>query len=175
LEQDKNELEHRLTNAFKYIGSVNIQIEEIKSTLSDIKKYPENKKDFKYIFQYLSEKVLSIIDADWVLIRIIEISTYKTLREHCATRGRAVLLKYQISNKEIMSDKLPKDFSLVNSTAKNFTISTCCVIPKPKLTEEQTVMTKAVINQLEMLFLIFASSYYKNSRITHQTKGNNKI
>ena len=65
LRQDKGALENRLTEAFKYIGTVNIQIQEIKSVFSDVRKFPENKKDFGYILQFLADRILSMVNVRW--------------------------------------------------------------------------------------------------------------
>ena len=63
LTKDKGALENRLTEAFKYIGTVNIQVQEIKSVFSDIRKFPENKKDFGYILQFIAQRTLSMVNA----------------------------------------------------------------------------------------------------------------
>ena len=54
----KADVESRLSDAFKYIGAVNVQVEEIQSLFSSLKKYPKDKKDFKNSFRFLAEKAL---------------------------------------------------------------------------------------------------------------------
>jgi hypothetical protein len=163
LKQDKEALENRLTEAFKYIGTVNIQIQEIKSVFSDIRKFPENKKDFGYILQFLADRTLSMVNADWVLFRIIDTKNLDSLGEYSETHGKAVLLKYKISNRILVSNEKLKGFTVVGSGYENFYIKTFCVIPKAELSSDHKVFIKAVVNQLEMLFLIFTSVYYRDS------------
>ncbi len=55
LDSEKSIIEKRLMNAFKHIGSVNVLIDEVRSAFSEIKKYPENKQDFKYILQFIPD------------------------------------------------------------------------------------------------------------------------
>lgn len=164
LEQDKNSLEERLDDAFKYIGKVNIQIQEIKSVFSGIEKYPARQQDIKYIFEYLSFKILSIVDVDWVLLRIVDLSKAETLREFCAVRGGGNSPQWNISNKELLKNKLQGEYQLLKSTQNNLNLKAFCVFPKNNFSEDQKVLIGAIIGQLEMLFIIFTSLYYKNSR-----------
>lgn len=164
LKQDKVDLETRLAEAFKYIGTVNIQIQQIRSVFSDIRKFPESKKDFRYILQFLADRALSMVKAEWVLFRIIDTQNLDTLREYSGKRGNAILLKYKISNRELASNEKLEGFTVVGSGQENFHIKTFCIIPKARLSNDNKVFIKAIVNQLEMLFLIFSSIYYRDSR-----------
>ena len=164
LEHKKESLEEKLIEAFKYIGAVNVQINTIRSAFADLNKYPENKKDYKYIMQFFAQKILGIIDAEWVLLKIIDMKDNKTLREHVEVRGGAALLKYSFANKDLVNGKIPSDYSIVRSSQENFTIKTICLLPTKKISKEIKVVIQAIVNQLEMLFLIFASRHYKNIR-----------
>jgi Ca2+/Na+ antiporter len=165
LKQDKGALESRLSEAFKYIGTVNIQIEEIKSVFSEIRKFPENKKDFQNILQFLTERILSMVNAEWVIFRIIRTEDFDTLSENSETRGNAILLKHKISNRALASNEKFEGLTVVGSTQENFRIKTFCILPKEKLSSEGEIFIRAIVNQLEMLFIIFTSTYYKNSHV----------
>ena len=165
LKQDKGVLENRLSEAFRYIGTVNIQIEEIKSVFSEIRKFPENKKDFQNILEYLAERTLSMVNAEWVIFRIIRTEDLDTLSENSETRGNAILLKHKISNRALASNEKFEGLTVVGSTQENFRIKTFCILPKDKLSSESKVFITAIVNQLEMLFIIFTSIYYKNGRV----------
>jgi len=162
LKADKDGVENRLLDAFKYIGAINVQIQEIKAVFSSEKKYPENKKDFKNILTFLAQKTLGIVNADWLIFRIIDASNLKTLREHHETRGNTLLLKHEIGNKDLVSNGSLDGFSVVQSNQESFNIKVFCVIPSDHLQEEQKILVKAIVNELNMLFLIFNSQYYKN-------------
>lgn len=163
LRQKKAALENRLAEAFKYIGTVNIQIQEIKSVFSDIQKFPENKKDFAHILQFLADRSLSMVNAAWVLFRIIDTRNLHSLSEYSEMRGNPVLLKCKISNRMLVSNEKLEGFTVVGSGQENFHIKTFCIIPKAKLSSDDKIFIRAVVNQLEMLFLIFTSIYYRES------------
>jgi DNA gyrase/topoisomerase IV subunit A len=165
LKQDKGALESRLSEAFRYIGTVNIQIEEIKSVFSDIRNFPETEKDFHNVLQFLAERTLSMVNAEWVLFRIIDMRSLSTLSEYSETRGKVVPLNHKISNKELASNEKFKGLTIVESGQGNFRIKTFCILPKEKLSSEGKTFIRAIVNQLEMLFVIFTSTYYKNSHV----------
>ena len=160
--KDKDTLENRLAEAFNYIGTINIQIKEIKSVFSDVQKFPESKKDFSVILQFLADRTLCV-NTEWVLFRIIDTKSLDSLGEYSKVRGNSVFPRPKISNKALVQNEELKEFTVVESGHENFYIKTFCIIPKIKLSNDSQVFIKAVVNQLEMLFLIFTSIYYKDS------------
>jgi len=165
LKRDKGALENRLSEAFSYIGNVNIQIEEIRSVFSDIRRFPESKRDFRTILQFLAQRVLCMVNTEGVLFRIIDTHNLVTLREHSESRGNTVLLNYKISNTYLASNERLEGLTIVGSVQENFHIKTFCIIQKEGLSKDQKVFISAVVNQLEMLFIIFTSIYYKNGHV----------
>jgi len=159
----KADVESRLSDAFKYIGAVNVQVKEIQSLFSSLKKYPKDKKDFKNSFRFLAEKVLCVVNVDWVIFRIINVDSLRTVREYSETRGKAVLLKNNISNKSIVTTEAIDGFSIVSSDQSNLTIKVFCIIPSEALTTTQKNLIKTIVNALEMLFIVFTSQYYRKS------------
>jgi len=163
-EQNKKDMETRLTEAFRYIGAVNVQIQEIKNVFSHLDRYPENKQDIKYIFEYMAGNILGIIDVDWVLLRIINLPDFNTLREHCGTRSSAVMLKHQIHNKNLIKNNADDDYMALTSDQTNLNIKAFVIFPRTKITENQKILIKAIVNQLEMLFIIFAFNHNQRGR-----------
>lgn len=157
----KADLEDKLNDAFCYIGAVNVQLLEIKSVFTAQKKYPENKKDFKNIQSLFARRALGIANVDWVVFRIIKPDTLRTLQEHSETRGRKILLKRHISNRAIACNEVIAGCSAVCSEQENLTIKAFCILPNENLTENQKILIRAIVNELEMLFIIFNSEYYR--------------
>jgi len=145
------DLENKLNDAFCYIGAVNVQLLEIKSVLTAQKRYPENKRDFKHIQSVFARRALGIANVDWVMFRIIKPDTLRTLQEHSETRGDGIA-----------------GCSVVCSEQENLTIKACCILPIENLTENQKILIGAIVNELEMLFIIFSSEYY---RVDYLKKG----
>lgn len=162
------DLENKLNDAFCYIGAVNVQLLEIKSVFTAQKRYPENKRDFKHIQSVFARRALGIANVDWVMFRIIKPDTLRTLQEHSETRGNTILLKRQISNRAIAGNEVIAGCSVVCSEQENLTIKAFCILPIENLTENQKILIGAIVNELEMLFIIFSSEYY---RVDYLKKG----
>ena len=162
LATSKSNLESRLDDAFKYIGEVNVQLLEIRSAFSALKKYPENQKDFARILCFFAQKVLGIVNADWVMFRIVNKENLRTLREYSEARAtRTISLKHCISNRALVGNKTVDTYSVVASDQENLTIKVFCVLPTEKLTANQHPLIKAIVTEIEMLFIILTSQYYR--------------
>ncbi len=161
INKDNKELESRLNDAFKYIGAVNVQIQEIRDIFTKLKKYPEDKKEFREILNFLAQKALGIVNADWVMFRIINVGNSQILREHVEARGKAVLLKSQIEVRDLLDNRPINNCSVISTESKELNFRVFCIFPSAKLSDNQVVLIKAIVNQLEMLFLIFNSAYIK--------------
>lgn len=166
LKSGKIELEKRLEETFAHIGQINLQISQIRSIFSDIKEYPENRKDMIYTLEYFSKKILSSVNADWVQLKIISLFNLKTLETYFISRGNDVLKTPRIFNRDIIDNTHDtKEFIVVTSDQQNLNLKTICILPnKKKITREQVAIIKAVVSRLELIYLIFSSHYYKDSR-----------
>ncbi len=161
VEKKKRSADEKLEESFKYIGSVNLQIQAIKDVMTGTGVYPHDKHEMKYILNFLGAKALSIVSADWILIRIIDMENMRTLREYIKTRGSAAVMKHTVSNRELVEEGKIDDCEVVSAHKTNFAIKAFIVFPDSKLTEEQKIMLSAIAMQLEMLFIIFKSQHYK--------------
>ncbi|MGW8209502.1 MAG: hypothetical protein ACWGO2_10880 [Syntrophobacteria bacterium] len=159
----KSNLEEKLNEAFGYIGEVNVQVQEIRAVFSALRKYPENKNDFKNILAFFGKRVLGIVNVGWVTFRIIDPDNFRTLHEHWETRGSAVALNHGISNKAIVNNAAIHGCSVVGSRYENLRIKVFCILPIEKLAVHQRILVEAIVNNLEMLFVIFTSEHYRES------------
>lgn len=151
-------LEERLQETFKYIGSVNLQMAEMKESFSNFKKYPESKKDIKTAFNYFAEKILSIINVDWVILRIIDTNTMHSLRDERYTRNNQKVEFNKFDNAEIIKEKYKQDsVQIIRSNQSGFYLKTCAILPGQLKNKDQEFFVQSMINQLEMLFVIFSS------------------
>jgi hypothetical protein len=160
---DRCDLEDRLEEAFKYIGQVNVQLQEIRSVFSGLKTYPQSRNDLRKILSFFAQKVLGIVKVDWVLFRIINPEKLRTLHEYSEARASALLLKPAISNRAIVDNEAIVGCAVIGSDQESVLIKVFCVFPTTALTTHQKILIKAMVNQLEMLFIIFTSKYYRES------------
>ncbi|NTW22669.1 hypothetical protein HGA34_03995 [Candidatus Falkowbacteria bacterium] len=160
LKQDKLGLEEKISEAFQYIGQLNVQIEEIRSVFSEVKKYPESKSELKYILDFLADKVLATTDIPWICFKVVEPGVSKLLAEHCKTRGNQQgqsTLRHDVNVRQLIDGTLPEGYTCFDSGHTNLDFRVYCLMPKQDLTKEQKMFIKAIMNQLEMFYLIFTS------------------
>jgi len=63
---EKKKVEERLTDSEQYIAVLNVQIQEIKSIFNTIDKYPETKDGLKKAFNFFGDRVIGIVNSEWV-------------------------------------------------------------------------------------------------------------
>lgn len=153
-----NRREKQLTETLNYIGAVNLEIEQIRSVTDINTRYPENKKDFRFLFESSAKRALAGVNGDWVLLRIININSGQTLTEYAETRGAAVLLKYEVSNNDLLENKISQNYQAVASTQENLNIKVFCVMPVKSLDKNQEILLKAIVNNLSLLYLVLTLS-----------------
>ena len=154
-------MEEKLNDAFKYIGTINLQLQEVKSIFAKNDKYPETKEEMKKIEYYMAERILWIVPSEWIFLRIIDIKSTRTLSEVYITKNNSTLNKENFSNKQLISNTISNDYSVISSPNENFTINTYIVLPN-KIKKDEEIMIQSIANQVEMFYIIFTSIYYKN-------------
>ena len=139
---------------------MNVQMQEIKSIFNSVDKYPETKDDLKKAISFFGDRVIEIVNSEWVLFRIIDNNIRRTINEHFVTRKGCIYEYPHVSNKMVM-DNLPiLPYTYVISSPKNLNILVFCVIPVDKISNDQRIFIQAIINEITKLFVILESSYY---------------
>jgi hypothetical protein len=149
-------LKDRLTDAFRYIGTVNVQLQEIHGITSEMARYPENRREFKKVLASAASKALSIVGKDWMLIRVVDRHSLKTLIEHWETRRKAGLNGISVSNRMAVNSHALENLDHIQSHRVNSAVSVLCVFPLPRLNQEERILIQAVAAEMEMLYTVFA-------------------
>lgn len=158
---DKKSADEKLDDSFKYIGQINVQIQQIKSIFNNNNKLPKTRNDFKKTLFYFSERVFGIVNANWVLFRVINCNTCKTIYEQFETRQGYTFDYPHISNKSIIEKQSCAPFTTVISNPQNFNILVCCILPVDIISNDERVFIQAITNEITMIFVILNSTYYK--------------
>jgi hypothetical protein len=175
INNDKKKVEERLNNSEQYIGLINVQIEQIKTIFNGIDKYPQTKGDLKKTFSFFSKRALGIVNTNWVLFRIINSLTQRTISEHFASRNGFTDEYPHVSNKLIVENQSVLPFNTVISNPKNLNILAICIMPVDKITKDQHVFIQAIINEIIKLFVILNSVYYvKENKLFTEDKPDKK-
>ena len=113
--------------------------------------------------KFLAKKVLGIVNVPWVTLRIIEPKRFKTLSEYNLPRAHEVRQVHKISNRALVKEEGMSERTVIISPYENVNFRVFYVLPSKHITENQRSLIQAVVNQLETLFLVFTSRYYKTT------------
>ena len=152
---DKSRLLSRLSDAFSYIGAVNVEIKEIESIICGVEHYPQTKREFKVLLDQLGGRVMAVADASWLVIRMISRSSGRTVKEHFVEARKGALPSATIGNREILEGRRVDGFRAIGPRQQNLDLLTVCILPETSVSEEDVVLITAIANQIEMMFLIY--------------------
>jgi len=103
----------------------------------------------------LAEKILSIINTDWVIVKIVDVKTKKTIHYASLVRGGKEIKLDKFDNNLLFEGKNNQNFSVVKSSQENLKIKAICVLPEKIKNQDEAFFLSHIINQLELLFLAF--------------------
>ena len=166
---DKSKLVSRLTEAFRYIGRVNVEIQEIESALCGVAFYPQNKKEFRRLVNELASRAMTIAAVPWLVVRMIERHSGHTISEHAVRRPQSSLPSITMGNRALVEGRQVDGLRTIGPRQHNLDLLTVFILPEAVISEERTVLLTAILNQIEMLFLLYRSGClrqpFKNENI----------
>ena len=154
LAADRSVMADRLSDAFRYIGTVNVQLQEIRSVFSGLKRLPENRRQFKDLMGMFGSKILGMMNVDWVTIRIIDQRKLRTIVEHREVRNIQPVVDPHISNRAVVEGKPVAGCVIVTDVKDNLSVVAACILPLDHLDKEETILLQALVDEIEMLFII---------------------
>jgi len=162
IKNDKMRVEERLLESDQYIGMVNVRIQDINSVFNSFEHYPKTKAELKKVFAFFGMRILRITSSDWVLIRIIDRNTQKTLNEHFEAKGEHTSGFPHVSNKIILDEnQLVSQISII-CNPKNLDIIVSCTLSVDKISNNERVVVQAITNEIAKQYLITNSIYNKD-------------
>jgi len=175
--EEKSRLVSRLAEAFSYIGTVNVELQEIQSILCGVERYPQTKREFKQFIDHLAAKAMTVAGTPWVVIRMISRCNGRTVKEYAIVRRKGVLPSATMGNREILEDRHVEGLRKIGSRQKNLDLLTVCILPTIQLSEEENILITAITNQIEMLFMLYRAGFlhqqsfndHNENKICHDT------
>ena len=152
-------LQCRLTEAFKYIGNVNVQLQEIRSVSSLLNRLPQSRKDLKNLLRVFAQKALTIANTDWVAVRIIDRPSLRTVIEHLESRRNGIALNPHIGNKSIVAGEPTAGMVVIRCDNENLDIAVACIFSRNDLSWEEKILLEAVASEIELVFIAFAAKH----------------
>lgn len=153
--RDKSKLISRLEEAFHYIGTVNVEIQEIHSILCGVARYPQTKRELNRLIDHLAAKAMTVAGTPWIAVRMISRSSGRTIDEHTMQRRDRVVAPLTMGNKAILKGGHAEGLQTIATRQQNLDLLTVCILPKISTSKEQLLLITAIANQIEMLFMLY--------------------
>ena len=158
---EKSKLVSRLADAFSYIGKVNVEIQEIESTLCGVSCYPQSKNEFRALVDNLALKAMTIAVTPWLVVRMIERHSGRTVSEHAVSHPRQTLPTVTVGNRAILDGIQSDELQTIGPRQKNLDLLTVFIFPRAEISKEKSVLLTAILNQIEMLFILYRAGWIK--------------
>jgi len=142
-----------LIRAFQHIGTTNVEIQNFKEIFADLERYPKNKKEFKYIFNDLTQKAAGIAKSEQITLRIVNILEAKTLTENIYRENGGKSIK--IGNKELVNGVEIPGIHVISSRQDSFNIKAFCAF-SAEINENQRNLIQRIVEELEIIYLLFS-------------------
>jgi len=158
---EKSRLITRLADAFRYIGKVNVEIQEIESALCWGACYPQSKKEFKKIVDRLATKALTIAAAPWLVVRMIDRHSGQTVNEHAVRHPGGNLPSATLGNRALLEGVPVGGLQTIGPRQQNLDLLTVMIFPAASISKEKHILLTAILNQIEMLFILYRAGCIK--------------
>ena len=158
---EKSKLIARLADAFRYIGKVNVEIQEIESALCGVAFYPQSKKEFKKLIDRLAAKALTIAAAPWLVVRMIDRHSGHTVNEHAVQHPGNRLPSVTMGNRALLDGARADGLQTIGPRQQNLDLLTVMILPAATISKEKQILLTAILNQIEMLFILYRAGCIK--------------
>lgn len=158
---EKSKLVTRLTEAFRYIGKVNVEIQEIESVLCGVAFYPQSKKGFKQLIDRLASRAMTVAAAPWLVVRMVDRQSGQTVNEHAVRHPGYALPPATLGNRTILNGVRVDGLQTIGPRQQNLDLLTVFILPALTIPSEKTVLLIAILNQIEMLFILHSAGCIK--------------
>lgn len=159
-------LTSQLTEAFRYIGEVNVEIDRIMNDLCGIYSYPFSRKELKQLFHQIADQAMSLVHAPWVVIRMIHRNSGRTIKEYAFEHDPGALPATTVGNRAILEKRTVEDRQVITTCQHNLVLQTVFILPKIDYAEEALLLMSAMVNQVEMLFLLYHPDLFQHNPVT---------
>lgn len=147
----------RLADAFKYIGTVNVEIQEIQSVLCGTGCYPQSRREFRRCLDGLATKAMAITGSPWIVIRVIDHRLCRTVKECRAERRKGTLPAVTMGNRDLLEGRRIEGFAAIALPPDNLDLLTVCILPNRSFADAERLLLMAILNQFKILLLLHRS------------------
>ncbi len=151
-------VEDKYQDMVRHVGALNLQTVQVDAMFNELTRIPENKRDFRQLLDSLHTNILAAVDAPWVMTRVIDAQTGRTLTEQSTVRAKQSKDSIpEISNKVLLGRGGIAHCSTYRSDHRNTFVRAICVVSARSLNHHQEVVVRMAVNNIALLYLIYTS------------------
>lgn len=139
----------------RHVGILNLQLEQINLLHNDIKEWSKTRGNLRHALSALADRVLGIVDAAWVVLRIIETKSGRTVTECARTRRRTDRFMPEISNHRLLEAAELDGCSVIGQDYLH--LKTFCIVPVKQISGNQDLLIRVILDNLSLLYLVIGS------------------
>ena len=159
-----------LSDSLEYLGKMNVQMSIVKQMINKLKS-PVGKNRLEYVMNEMLQVAGGLVGSKGIILKIIDLKNEKTIKKFSlGEKGSFKGSVKNITNRMLCKnnwDKKNEEIFVVASSYDNFSLSTFAIFNVAEVTEkdkeEENILelVQDIINQCEVMFLLFNSKYYK--------------
>jgi len=166
--EERSKMISQIKDAFNYIGTVNVELHEIESIFCQLEHYPKTINELNLVIDNLAMKALTVARTPWIVIRIINRCSGNTLTEHQAVRPNKMVPTVTMGNKKVIENQMVAGLMKLNGSQRNLDLMTVAILPEIKLSKVERLLITAIINQIEIHYLLYHSGFLDHHLLSHQ-------
>jgi len=146
--------EQSLAQFTRHIGTLNLQIEQIRTLYEDIQEWSAERRNLRGMVSLLADRVLGIANTAWVVLRIIDPESGRTLTECTRTKDRSDPLVPSLSNRRLLESAALDGYSVI---ARDYRyLRSFCVLPDGQINQSQALIIQVILDNLSLLYVGFS-------------------
>ena len=171
--EERSNMISQIKDAFNYIGTVNVELQEIESIFCQLEHYPQTEKELNVLIDNLATKALTVARTPWIAIRMISRGNRRTLREYTAARPKKVVPAVTMGNRAALENQPVPGVMKIDACHRRLDLMTVAILPESNLSEVERFLITAIINQIEIHYLLYHSGFLEQH--CYPSKGNQSL
>ena len=172
LDDKLKEQQKVLVDSLEYLGRMNVQMSIVKKVMNKLK-FPADDNRLEYVLNEMVQTLITLSGQKSVFLKIVDLDGFKTVKEiNLLTDKKKQKNIDEISNDKLCQQKKAYSYTkdnmlIVSSNYDNFSLKTFAIFPikkQKKVDSEKIELIQGIVNQCEIVYLLFNSKYYKRKQ-----------
>lgn len=157
----------RQTNSYnelvRHVGAINLQVDQIEEIVHSATRVPSSQREIRKMFEVMCGIIMTVVQADWVLIRALDVTHVRTKTEQLLMRDSGDARRPTVANKTLSEQVAPDGCSLFFHNCDTDT-RVFVVIPDVTITDTQRTIIQTATTNAGFMYTIFSAAHQRTDR-----------